>query len=73
MCNVGPARWGCNRELGFMALFRKHTRSRIGESRRKAKLFYQQIFEEMDRERQQLKEHCQAHAIPEDEEDATLH
>jgi hypothetical protein len=55
-----------------MALFRKHTRSRIGESRRKAKLFYQQIFEEMDRERQQLKEHCQAHAIPEDEEDATL-
>jgi hypothetical protein len=55
-----------------MALFRKHTRSRIGESRRKAKLFYQ-ILDEMDRERQQLKEHCKAHAIPEDEEEATLH
>lgn len=55
-----------------MGLFRKHTRSRIGESRRKAKLFYQQILDEMDRERQQLKEHYKAHAIPEDEE-ATLH
>jgi hypothetical protein len=55
-----------------MGLFRKHTRSRLGESRRKAKLLYQQILEEMDRERQQLKEHCQADAIPEDEE-ATLH
>ena len=59
--------------MGLMGLFRKHTRSRIGESRRNAKLFYQQILEEMDRERQQLKEHCQAHAIGEDEEEARLH
>ena len=56
-----------------MGLFKKHTRSRLGESRRKAKLFYLQILEEMDRERQQLKKHCPAHAIPEDEEEATLH
>ncbi len=53
-----------------MGLFRKH-RSRLGESRREAKLLCQQILEDMDRERQQLKELAQA--IPEDEEDATLH
>jgi hypothetical protein len=51
-----------------MALFRRHTRTRHGESRRKARLFYQQILEEMDRERQQLNEHCVApHIISEDE------
>ena len=50
-----------------MGLFRKHTRTRHGESRRKARLFYQQILEEMDRERQQLNEHCVAHIISEDE------
>jgi|SRR5258708_29078658 len=55
-----------------MGLFRKHTRSRLGESRRKVKLFYQQILEEMDREQQQLKGHRPANAIPEEEE-ATLH
>jgi hypothetical protein len=52
-----------------MGLFRKHTRSRLGESRRKAKLIYQQILDEMDRERDQLKEHFPAHAIPDDDED----
>jgi hypothetical protein len=54
-----------------VGLYRKHTRSRLGESRRKAKLFYQQILDEMDRERQQLTERCPAHATPEDEEEAT--
>ena len=63
---------GCDRELGFMGLYRKHTGSRLGESRREAKLHCQQILEEMDRERHQLKEHCLGHAIPEDEE-AKLH
>jgi len=59
-----------------MRLFRKHARSRLGESRRKAKLFYQQILEDMDRERQQLEQHCLARAISSDEEDneePTLH
>ena len=62
-----------------MGLFRKHTRSRLGESRRKAKLIYQQMLEEMDREREQFKEPFPAHAIPKDDEDnddndeATLH
>jgi len=55
-----------------MGLFRKHTRSRVGESRRKAKLIYQQILEEMDREREQLKR-FPVHATPEDDEEATLH
>jgi len=62
-----------------MGLFRKHTRSRLGESRRKAKLIYQQMLDEMDRERDQIKQHFPAHAIPEDNgdsednEEATLH
>jgi hypothetical protein len=54
-----------------MGLYRKHTRSRLGESRRKAKLFYQHLLDEMDRERQQLEERCPAHATPVDEEKAT--
>jgi hypothetical protein len=54
-------------------LFRKHTRVRLGERRREAKLFCQRILEEMDGERQQLKEHCVATANPEDEDEATLH
>jgi hypothetical protein len=57
----------------MMGFSRRHTRSRLGESRRKAKLFYQQVLEEMDRERQQLDEHGLVHAIPEDDDDATLH
>ncbi len=56
-----------------MGLFRKHTRSRLGERRREAKLLCQHILGEIDRERQQLKEHCVAQAILEDEEEATLH
>jgi hypothetical protein len=54
-----------------MRLSRKHTRSRPGESRRKARLFYQQILEEMDRERQQ--EQCRALAIDDNDEEPTLH
>jgi hypothetical protein len=53
-------------------LFRKHTRVRLGERRREAKLFCQRILEEMDGERQQLNEQCLAHAIP-DDDDGTLH
>jgi len=53
-------------------LFRKHTRVRLGERRREAKLSCQRILEEMDCERQQLKEHCVANANPKDEEEATL-
>jgi hypothetical protein len=56
-----------------MGLYRRHPRSRLGEGRRKARLFYQQILEEMDRERQQLEEQCLAHANPEDDNEATLH
>jgi hypothetical protein len=48
-----------------MRLSRKHTRSRPGESRRRARLFYQQIFDEMDREGQQ--EQCLALAIDDEE------
>ncbi len=53
-------------------LFRKHTRVRLGERRREAKLSCQRILEEMDCERQPLKEHCVANANPKDEEEATL-
>jgi len=56
-----------------MGLFRKHTRSRLCESRRRAKLFSQQVLEEMDRERRQLEDECPAQAISEGEEAATLH
>jgi len=52
-----------------MALSRRHTRSRFGESRRQAKLFYQQILEGMDRERQQLNELERPHAISEVDDD----
>jgi hypothetical protein len=50
-----------------MGFFKRHIRTRHGESRRKARLFYQQILEEMDRERRQLNEQCVAHGISEDE------
>ncbi len=53
-------------------LFRKHTRVRLGERRREAKLSCQRILEEMDCERQPLKEHCVANANPKDEDEATL-
>ena len=56
----------------IMGLYRRHTRSRLADSRRKARLFCQQILENMDRE-QQLTEHYLARTIPEDEEEATLH
>ena len=53
--------------------FRKHTRVRLGERRREAKLSCQRILEQMDCEQQQLSEHCVENAILEDEEEATLH
>ena len=46
-----------------MALSRRHVRCRFGESRRQAKLFYQQILEGMDQERQQLNDLGRTHAI----------
>jgi hypothetical protein len=54
-------------------IFRKHTRVRLGERRREAKLSCQRILELMDSERQQLKERCVGNVIPKDEEEATLH
>jgi hypothetical protein len=60
-----------------MALSRRHSRSRLGESRRQAKLFYQQILEGMDQERQQLDELGRTQAISEVDDDnddePTLH
>jgi hypothetical protein len=52
-----------------MGLSRRHTRSRLGESRRQAKLFYQQILEGMDRERQQLDELGRTPTITEVDDD----
>jgi len=63
-----------------MALSRRHIRSRFGESRRQAKLFYQQILEGMDQERQPLDELGRMRAISDvdhdgndDNDQATLH
>ena len=52
-----------------MGLSRRHTRSRFGESRRQAKLFYQQILEGMDREREQLDELGRTPAISDVDDD----
>jgi chromosome condensin MukBEF MukE localization factor len=52
--------------------FRKHTRVRLGERRREAKLSCQRILEQMDFERA-LEKHRVANANSEDEDDATLH
>jgi hypothetical protein len=59
-------------EWGVAVLFRRHTRARLGERRREAKLSCQRILEEMDCERWQLKERCVANASPKAEE-VTLH
>ena len=67
------AKWGLSKEWGLVVSFRKHTRVRLGERRREAKLSCQRILEEIDCERQRLKELCEANAIPEDEDEATLH
>jgi hypothetical protein len=53
-------------------LFRKHTRGRLGERRREAKLFCQHILEKLDGERG-FEEHCVANVDSEDEDEATLH
>jgi hypothetical protein len=52
---------------------KKHTRVRLSERRREAKLSCQRILEMMDGERQQLNEHFAANADYEDEDEATLH
>jgi hypothetical protein len=52
---------------------KKHTRVRLSERRREAKLSCQRILEMMDGERQQLNEHFTANANYEDEDEATLH
>jgi hypothetical protein len=52
---------------------KKHTRVRLNERRREAKLSCQRILEMMDGERQQLNEHFAANANYEDEDEATLH
>jgi hypothetical protein len=64
---------GLSKDWGLVVLFKKHTRVRFGERRRQAKLSCQRILDEMDCERQRLKDHCAANANPEDEEEATLH
>ena len=56
----------------MVVLFRKHTRVRLGERRREAKLFCQHILEKMDGERA-FEEHCVANVDSEDEDEATLH
>lgn len=56
-----------------MALSRRHSRSRLGESRRQAKLFYQQILEELDQERQQLNEFGRTRATSEADDEAPVH
>jgi hypothetical protein len=70
---MGPQKVGLSKEWGLVVLFRKHTRVRPGERRREAKLSCQRILEEMDGERQKLKEHYVANAILEDEDETTLH
>ena len=64
---------GLSKDWGLVVLFKKHTRVRFGERRREVKLSCQRILDEMDCERQPLKEHCVVSAIPEDKEAATLH
>ena len=61
------------RRVGEVAvLFKRHTRVRLGERRREAKLSCQRLLEEMDCERQQLKERCVANTSPKARE-VTLH
>jgi hypothetical protein len=53
-------------------VFRKHTRVRLGERRRAAKLTCQRILEEMHCERQQREAHS-VDVVSQDEDEATLH
>jgi len=73
LCNQGTANGGLAKIRDWVVSFRKHTRVRLGERRREAKLSCQRILEQMDCEQQQLSEHCVENAILEDEEEATLH
>jgi hypothetical protein len=59
-----PQSGGLAKERGLVVSFRKHARVRLGERRREAKLSCQRILDKMDCERQQLKEHGVANAIP---------
>ena len=63
----GLEKWGLE-EWGVAVLFRTHTRPRIGERRREAKLSCQRILEEMDCEHPQLQERCVENANPEDKD-----
>ena len=60
-------KWGL-KEWGVAVLFRTHTRPRIGERRREAKLSCQRILEEMDCERPQLEERRAENANPKDKD-----
>jgi hypothetical protein len=74
LCDVGAAqRGGLATSKDRVVLFRKYTRVRFAERRRETKLSRQRFLEKMDFERLQLKEHCVANAIPNDEDEATLH
>ena len=63
---VYPQKWGLE-QWGVAVLFRTHTRPRIGERRREAKLSCQRILEEMDCERPQLEERAE-NANPKDKD-----
>jgi hypothetical protein len=52
-------------------LFTRHPKVRLGERRNKARLFCQRVLEEIDCERQQLKD-SPAHAISDEDEQANL-
>jgi hypothetical protein len=60
-------KWGLG-EWGIAVLFRAHTRPRIGERRREAKLSCQRLLEEMDYEHPQLEERCVENANPKDKD-----
>src|SRR5262245_59316644 len=58
-------KWGLE-EWGIAVLFRTHTRPRIGERRREAKLSCQRLLE--DYEHPQLEERCVENANPKDKD-----
>ena len=52
-------------------LFTRHPKVRLGERRNKARLYCQRSLEEMEHERQQLKD-SPAHAISDEDDEANL-
>jgi hypothetical protein len=68
LCDANTRKkWGLE-EWGIAVLFRTHTRPRIGERRREAKLSCQRLLEEMDCEYPQLEERCEENANPKDKD-----